>query len=412
MNSLNKPKLRNISVKQIVYQGEPVFLLQDNLRLTDAAIALPQALGPLAMLCDGQHTVSEIQAALEVRYSLRLPKTTIEDLLDQFDQALLLENGTYHKVKQQMLKQYRAAPARPAALAGASYPADPDALRQMLQGYLDDVAGVPDSPADSRAIISPHIDYPRGGSVYAQVWSSAAEAIRAAELVIILGTDHNGHLGTLTLTPQSYASPLGVMPTDKDLVDRIAAELGPDFVYADELHHRGEWSIELDLVWLQYIRQGNPCPTLPILCGSFLHYMIGQANRADETRFTTFVELLREEMAQRRTVIVASGDLAHLGPEFDTPPLDATAQAQMEVDDEALMKTLNQGQAETFFSFMKAEQYQRNVCGLSPFYFTLDILNQTTGRTIGYARCPAEHDGRQFLANGSSYVSVCGMVFE
>ena len=403
MNHLNKPTLRNVSVQRITYQGQPVFLIQDPLQLTEAAIVLPQALGPLALLCDGQHTVPEIKAALEVRFGLRLPQTVIEDLVKQFDQALLLESDTYHQAKQQAIESFRAAPFRPPALAGPSYPADPDGLRQMLQEYLEKTNGVVTSPANSRGIISPHIDYQRGGPTYAQVWASAAEAVRQAELVIIFGTDHNGGPGTLTLTTQNYATPLGAMPTDKELVDRLAELLGPEQAFAEELHHQREHSIELALVWLQHLRNGEPCLTLPVLCGSFHHFMVGQADIATEQRFEAFVELLRQEISTRRTVVVAAGDLAHLGPAFDGLPLDAVAQARMKVDDEALMENLCVGNAEKFFEFMQAGQYERNVCGLSPFYFTLRVLDQTKGQTIAYDCCPADN-------RSTSFVSVCGIV--
>jgi AmmeMemoRadiSam system protein B len=404
MKNLDRPKLRNINIQQVIYQGEPVFLLQDSLNLTEAAVLLPQGVA-VALLCDGQHTVPEIMTSLKVRYGMALSQEVIESLLQQFDRALLLENETFHQAKQQALAEYRAAPFRPPALAGPSYPADSDVLREMLQGYLDQVNGVPLSPADSLGIISPHIDYQRGGLTYASVWASAAEAVRQAELVIIFGTDHNGGLGTITLTPQNYASPLGVMPTDKDLVNRLAEALGQENVFAEELHHRGEHSIELALVWLQYLRNGEHCAVLPVLCGSFYHFLTGEANIEDEPKFKAFVDILRQEMTKRRTVVVAAGDLAHLGPAFDTPPLDAAAHAQMKVDDTALMDALCQGDAQAFLGLMKSNQYERNICGLSSFYLTLDILAQSQGQTIAYERCPADNEG-------TSFVSVCGIVLQ
>jgi AmmeMemoRadiSam system protein B len=133
--------------------------------------------------------------------------------------------------------------------------------------------------------------------------------------------------------------------------------------------------------------------------------MLGQADISGETRFKTFVELLQEEMSKRRTLIVASGDLAHLGPAFDSPPLDTAAYEQMKVEDELLLKSLCQGSAAEFFNFMQAGQYNRNVCGLSPFYFTLKLLEQTQGRLIAYDRCLAD-------MNRTSFVSVCGVVLE
>lgn len=405
MEHLTKPKLQNVKVQRTVYQGIPFFVLQNSLRLTGMPVLLHQALGPLAMLCDGQHTILEIKTKLAGQYGIDLTQTEIDDFLGQFDEALILESSRLQQAKQAAVAEFRAAPFRPPALAGPSYPADADKLRHLLQSYLDKVAGqVPAMSPDSRALISPHIDYPRGGQVYAQVWASAAEAIRQAELIIIFGTDHNGGQGTLTLTPQNYASPLGLMPTDTNLVDRLVEILGPELAFSEELHHRDEWSIELDLVWLQYLREEKPCPMVPILCGSFGHFMMGEADIAQETKFKAFRNLLQAEMSKRRTVVVASGDLAHLGPEFDGPPLDTAAQAQMKVDDAALMKTLSQGKAMAFFEFMKG-QYERNVCGLSPFYFTLDILDWTQGTIIAYDRCPADY-------NNTSFVSVCGMIFE
>ncbi len=413
MKHLHKPKIRNISVRRTYYQGEPVFLIHDSLRLTEGAVVLPQVLGPLVLLCDGSHTLTEIQTALEVRYGLRLTTDLLKNLVTQFDQALLLEGETFEQANQRAIADYRAAPYRPPLSAGHSYPAEPETLRQTLQGYLDQVGDPAPADPSCRAMISPHIDYERGGPVYAQVWASMAQAVRQAELVIIFGTDHNGGIpASLTLTCQNYATPLGVMPTDQELVKCMAQALGPHTVFAGELLHRGEWSIELVLVWLQHLRAGKPCPILPVLAGSFHHFMTGQARIEEETKFRVFLDVLRQEMAQRRTLIVASGDLAHLGPEFDTPPLDRAAQLQMEQDDQSLLASLRQGQADAFFDFMQAGQYERNVCGFSPFYFTMSLLGQTQGKTIAYARCPAEPNGRGFNPNGSSFVSVCGLVWE
>ena len=128
-----------------------------------------------------------------------------------------------------------------------------------------------------------------------------------------------------------------------------------------------------------------------------------QANIDDETRYKAFVDILREEMKKRRTVVVAAGDLAHLGPAFDTPPIDPVAYAQMKVDDDELMRVISGGDAGQFFKLMQSGQHKRNVCGLSSFYFTLDVLGQSQGRTIAYDRCPADQ------AN-TSFVSVCGLV--
>ncbi|MDM8531228.1 AmmeMemoRadiSam system protein B [Anaerolineales bacterium HSG25] len=405
MSYLNKPKVMVGNVQRAVHEGMPVFILQDPLQINDAVILLPQALGPLVMLCDGQHTVPEIKQELKQNYGINLPNGTVDYLLSQLDEALMIEGGKLKQAKQKIMADYHTAPYRKSSLAGHSYPADADALRQILQGYVDELDDVTPLSGNVRALLSPHIDYQRGGPVYAGLWTSAAQAVREAELVIVLATDHSGGLGRITLTPQNYATPLGVLPTEQRIVNRLATALGSDEVYAEELHHINEWSIELVLVWLQYIRQGHPCPIVPILCGSFQHFMLDQANIQAEQKFQTMSEILREEMAQRRTLIVASGDLAHMGPAFDGEPLDKTDYTQMQVDDTILTNTLATGQAQSFFELMKTEQHERNVCGLSPFYFTLDLLQKSQGTLTSYDRCPADD-------HNTSFVSVCGMALE
>ncbi len=403
MDYLTKPKIRHVTIVQKdVHEGLPIFIVQDSLQIIQARI--PQILIPLVMLCDGQHNVTEIRAALLIEYNLDFSETEIENWLRQFDEAFLVEGGRFEEVKQQIVGQYRAAPFRRPALLGRSYPAQPKALKEMLDRYLNG-SEVKEVSSNSRAIITPHIDYQRGGAVYAQVWASAAKAVRRAELIIFLATDHKGGLGSITLTPQNYASPLGIIATDRDLVNRLAKAIGTESAFANELNHVDEHSIELALVWLQHIRQEKPCTMVPILCGSFQHYMEGQADIKKETAFTAMIALLSEEMTRRRTLVVASGDLAHLGPAFNQPPLDQAAYEQMKVEDTALLDNICQGRPDDFLAFMQAGQYKRNVCGLPPFYFTLSLLKESRGQVISYDRCIADD-------NNSSFVSVGGIVLE
>ena len=41
----------------------------------------------------------------------------------------------------------------------------------------------------------------------------------------------------LTLTQQDYVTPLGALPTDRDIVNGLADVLGPQRAFAEEIHH-------------------------------------------------------------------------------------------------------------------------------------------------------------------------------
>ncbi|MCB0026034.1 MAG: AmmeMemoRadiSam system protein B, partial [Caldilinea sp.] len=186
------------------------------------------------------------------------------------------------------------------------YPGDGKALWRVLQDYLEssESAEAPIDWSKPVGVLSPHIDYPRGGKVYADVWKHAAQAAREAELVILLGTDHYG--GELfTLTRQSYATPYGVLPTDTAIVDRLAAVLGEDEAFAGELRHRGEHSLELVAVWLHHMREGRPVPVVPILTGSFHGFMVNGDTPHADPRIAAALSVLAEAATGKRTLVIA-----------------------------------------------------------------------------------------------------------
>jgi len=431
--SLMKPKLRPVEVRPFEDRGRPAFLLRDPLALSDKVAVLPQALGPLLAMMDGSRDVAELHVALLVRVGLRVSPDIIQHVVDQLDDSLLLENERSARAYAEVLHTYRTAPFRPPSLAGAGYPAELAGLRGLLDDYAANIsvngvsadASLPsfadvssrtqlknpdlregESQMEIVGLISPHIDYQRGGPVYAGVWERAADAVQTAELVIIFGTDHAGSPGRITLTRQNYATPYGVLPTDTDLVDAIADAMGEEDAFAEEIHHRGEHSIELATIWLHHMRDGRPCQVVPILCGSFQHFVEGWADPAADPTLNAVLDVLRKATANRRTVVVAAADLAHVGPAFnDLSPIDHIRHAQLQVSDEILIETVIDVDADAFFNTIAAEGDRRNVCGLPPIYLTLRLLNSDArGELTGYDRCPA--DGQH-----TSFVSVCGVVF-
>ena len=401
-----KPKLREVEAHPIQHNGQQMILLRDPLALSQSSIAVPRALAPLLGLLDGTRDEAALEAALMIRAGVRLAPGLMPKLLADLDAALLLDNERSAAALQAAIQAYRDAPYRPMTVDG-SYPADADQAATHLQSYVDSLpaAAAPavPSPSPIRGVISPHIDYPRGGPVYAEVWRTAAEAARQAELVIVLGTDHRGSNSALTLTHQSYATPWGVLPTDQTLVQRLTAALGPEAAFAEELHHAGEHSVELAVVWLHFIRGGRPVPLVPILCGGFHEFVAGNGHPASHAPFAAAIDVLGEAMTARPTLVVAAADLAHMGPAFGGHSLDFIARAQLQAADDRLLSTVLAGDAAAFFDTLQAEDDRRNVCGLPPIYLTLRLLADAQGQRAGYALCPAD-------PQGLSFVSIAGVV--
>ncbi len=403
------PKLRSVEPRVVDHEGQPLVVLLDPLRLSDQTVCLPLPLALLLELCDGTRDEAGLRAAIEVRTGIRLSVDNVEQILGQLDEALLLENDRSARAYAEAVTEFRTAACRPPVLAGNSYPDDVEALESMLQKYSEAAQRVAQhtdagDTADIRGLICPHIDYPRGGPIYALVWQRAAQAIREAEIVVIFGTDHNGGPASLTLTPQNYATPWGVLPTAHHVVEAISQAIGPAAAFQEELHHRGEHSIELAAVWLHYLLGDRHCELVPILCGSFHDFMLGNGQPGQEARLSLALEALREATASHRTLVVAAADLAHVGPAFgDYYPIDFVQRARLRAEDQHLMDTICTGDAEAFFQEIKQEGDRRRICGMPPIYLTLRLLGETRGAVVGYAQCPADQQN-------TSVVSICGLV--
>jgi AmmeMemoRadiSam system protein B len=398
------PQLRPVHIHPVTHQGRPTLMLQDPLRLNDRVILVPQHLGPVLALMDGTRNLDELRASLLVRAGLRLSNGDLQQLVAQLDQALLLQSERFQEACDAALTRYRQAPFRKPSSAGASYPSDPDQLETMLDAYLEQVS---DSGSfKGRGLVSPHIDYERGGAVYAQVWAEMADTARQADVAVIFGTDHNGGEGRLTLTRQDYATPYGVLPTATDVVDAVAEAIDAEFAFEEELHHIGEHSVELAAVWLHHIRQRQPISLVPILTGSFHHFIFTPFEPHMDPTFNAALQALGKALNGRSALFIAAGDLAHVGPAFGDPaPVDFAGRARLAAADDALIDSVCAGDAEAFYRTIEAEDDRRNVCGLAPIYLTLRAMGETAGVRAGYDRCPADQ-------NGTSWVSICGVTLE
>lgn len=403
------PRLRPLDFQPVYHQGEQMWYLRDPLELSSEQLVMPPALAQLLLFCDGSRTPQQIHADFCHHIGQPLDFAITEQALAQLDAACLFDNERAQQALAQQIEAYRSQPNRPPALAGLSYPANPRQLTQMLDAYgaADDLNGW--QPWRGRALITPHIDYQRGGEVYAKVWRRAEAAVLEADLVLIFGTDHNGGLGTFTLTRQPYATPYGILPTDHDLVAALAAAIGKEAAFAEELHHRREHSIELSAVWLHYIYQRagiKPRPMIPILCGSFHHFVQNGGHPAEDDLLHTAVASLKQATAGKKVLAVASVDFAHVGPAFgDDYLMDEPHRAALRQADHNLIQAIIQGDEASFYDQIAAVEDRNKVCGFSSIYLMLRYLEGAKGIQVAYEHCPADDDAH-------SLVSIAGILLE
>ena len=298
-------------------------------------------------------------------------------------------------------------------MAPGGYSDDPAELRRTFDQFCreaqdENSPGDPPDIAGVVGIISPHIDYSRGWKTYARIWQPARKAVEEADLVILLGTDHNGASGTLTLTKQSYATPWGVLPTDVELVDRLTDILGPERAYSEEANHIGEHSIELASVWLHYMAGETPKRVLPILCGhheAALASTVGEDSDVDYRPLWDALALLAELAYEPRVLVVAAADVSHIGPAFgDSAPIDEEGKARVQATDRQWLETACSGSSDSLTRLILENGDPTRICGLAPIHHMVTLLEGSTGQLPDYDQCPADDDF-------GSLVSIAGALF-
>jgi len=411
-------KLRAVPIEVAQIQGRPALVFVDPARLAGRPVLLPFAFAPIVQLLDGTRDRSMLAADLAARDDGGWPDDVIDEVIGHLHRAFLLENEASLTALSLAVAAFRDLPARPPAHADAVYPAHAGRLADVLDGYLAAIgghavvrAGDDGAPGGAHgddiawpfAFFSPHIDYARGGLVYAGVWHHARAAVEAADIAVLIGTDHQGPAGTWSLTRQSYATPYGTLPTDTAAVDALAEAIGADRAFAGELRHREEHALELIAVWLHHMRGGRPIDVVPVLVGGFDHFEADPDEPERDATVRAAVERLRTTIRGRRALVIASGDLSHVGPAFGQLPMTNDDLVTLRSDDHALLERLCAGDRTGFFAPIQHSANRTNICGVAPFWLTMAVAEATGGTLIDYDQCPADDDD-------TSWVSIGGVV--
>ena len=109
---------------------------------------------------------------------------------------------------------------RPAAVAGAFYPADPQALSKTIDEMLA-TATPPAVDGTILAAVAPHAGYPYSGPVAA--WTYAALRGHKYSRVVLIAPSHYVAFDfTSVYDGDAYTTPLGQVPVDKEFARRLA----------------------------------------------------------------------------------------------------------------------------------------------------------------------------------------------
>jgi hypothetical protein len=251
---------------------------------------------------------------------------------------------------------------RPAAVAGVFYPAEPAALRQVVERCL--AAAQTPGPVP-KAIVVPHAGYIYSGPVAGSAYVRLAAARERIRRVVLLGPSHQVWFKGLALPEaDAFDTPLGRVVVDAEARDRVAILPG---VRISDRPHRSEHSLEVQLPFLQVVLSDF----------RLVPFAVGDADPAE------VAAVLREAWGGAETLIAVSTDLSHYHPYADAQRLDARTCRRIL----ALDPTLDGHNACGCAPLNGLLQLARST-GLKPLQLDLRNSGDTAGdraRVVGYA---------------------------
>jgi AmmeMemoRadiSam system protein B len=378
-----RPRIRPVEPVPVqTPDGEMVFL-RDPTGLADEIAVSPIAVFIISMM-DGLTDLTQIQAEFAQRVGQVLPLADLEELIAQLDARHLLDSPAFAAHEKSLTELFLAGAVRPAAFAGRCYPPDSGGARAQLDAYFthaDGPGGTGGRRANPAALVIPHIDPPRGGTAYAFAYRELADTPPAR--VIVLGTSHLPTGSTLTFTRKDYETPLGAVRTDRAALDRLEARFGSR-LYEGEIRHRTEHSVEFQMLFLRHRWPDADFEALPVLCGSPHEELAGCNAPEAHSYFREVIEALVELSRERPTLVIASADLAHVGPQFgDAKPYEDAERAALDGEDRAMLAPALSLDREGFRRGVWGGGDKNRICGFMPIYATLALLERTAPRSRG-----------------------------
>src|SRR5258707_2193956 len=196
-----------------------------------------------------------------------------------------------------------ASDIRPSPLAGQWDPARADALMAMLDSFLSAVEPRTLN-GELLGLLSPHAGLRYSGPVAVHAYALLNGL--AFDTVVVVGPMHHPIPGaTLTSGHSDYQTPLGTVPIDREIVDRIGKRVPLTPIRNDPEH-----SIEIELPFLQHIL--TPGFTLVPLM------LRDQSAERAKLLGAALVDALQD----RHPLLIASSDLSHFYPQDTAHTLD------------------------------------------------------------------------------------------
>lgn len=379
------PELRrDLQLIPISDNGRELLYFHDALGYTPSDFALYAAVKPLLTLFNGQYRISDLLKQSENE----LKEQDLEDFIQLLDQAFVLNTPSYDQRVEEIESGFEKRTIRESSLAGFSYPANPNRLKESLEKQFAHSNQGRANGSSFRALFAPHIDMRVGSKEYVGSFSKLREL--KPKKVLILATSHYaGYYGSFYEgTPfigssKSYQIPGRLFKTDQLILNRLNQDSEINGFTLSDRAHRVEHSIETHLIYLSAIWD-HEFEIIPILVGGLDElFYLNSGDLAKKTdRFTAELSSIFQSEEDLFTLI--SGDLSHVGKKFGDSVAAAEMKENVSKRDKCFIDSAINGSPDQMLDLLSEDVDSTRICGFPPLYVYLKAAQYERGELINY----------------------------
>jgi len=224
------------------------------------------------------------------------------------------------------------------AAAGSFYPGSKSEIEEMVADCIKKAKPYVKAVACYGGVC-PHAGFIYSGVPAACTFLSIKE-LKSAETVVIIGPNHTGIGGLISLSEEDWELPIGIFKNDVEFGREIVEN--SIFVKPDEEAHRAEHSIEVQLPFLQAV---NPKAKIVPIC--MREQSLEGAIDVAKGIFAA------QEKLGRKIVVIASSDFSHYISSEDA-----------KTDHDAALRHIEKLDVSGFQKDVRANQW--TICGYGP----------------------------------------------
>jgi AmmeMemoRadiSam system protein B len=272
-------------------------------------------------------------------------------------------------------------------VAGSFYEGNAESLKTQIENCFLHELGPKKRPKVNKngsreilGLICPHAGYMFSGPVAANAYYELASDGKP-DTVVILGPNHTGYGSALALMNEGFwRTPLGDVEIDAETANRIVRETR----LVDEVAHRFEHSIEVQLPFLQYL-YGSEFKFVPICF-----------QMQDLSSSVEVGKALVKVLASKNAVAIASSDMTHYEPQGNASTKDMAALKAVEDMDE-----------KQFYSIIETQNV--TACGYGPI---AAVIAAAKGLCVKEAKLLCYKSSGDITGDYSSVVGYAAVSFK